>query len=374
MSAEPEEKGLERGAALIDAGRAEEALEPLAAAAASDPEDERAQCLLALALIAMGRHAQALAAAERAVAIAPQEEWCHRLRAIALLKLDRGKQAVAAAQEAVRLEPELAEPHSVLAQAQAERKRLPEARTAALTAAELAPDDPHIHVILGDIALEAGSNAAAEWSYRTALRMSPEDALAHNNLGVALLRQGRRGEANEAFTAAARLDPRQGESAQNVAMVARDFVTRRGWAVAIAALACLQVVRLAANELDGAVAVAVIVGALVAAVVGLVLFQRHRERQLAPHERALLVDQRARYRRRPWKWRPQRVLVPWQIWILVRIPPPLTLALAVLLMAMMLAHSGGYGTADWVVFAVVATVASWAGLRTRRLWLRRRLR
>lgn len=365
MSSPPAASAVHRAQVLLDARRPEEALELLAHAVASDPEDLRAHCLMALALIRLNRPGDATRAAERGAAVDPSAEWPQRLRALALLAQGRKRQALEAANEAVRLAPEVAQTHIVLASAEAARSHLRAAREAAARAVELAPEDANAHATLGEIALRQGDAQDAERAYRTALSLDPEDAAAHNNLGVALDRLGRHAEAREAYTAAARFDPRQEVSPQNVARNARQFITGGGWAVAIAATIVLQIIRAAMDSThssaDVPAAIAVVLLAVVAGGIGILIFQRHREEQLTPVERALLRDRRAHYRRRPWEWRPAYVYMPWPILVLRRIPAPISFVIC--LMATIALVPGAQH--HWPSLAAFAVLTAWTGYRTR---------
>jgi tetratricopeptide (TPR) repeat protein len=360
-----------RGAALIAMGRPKDAADILRHAAASDPSDARARCLLAFALLEAGEPQEAVEAAELAIASAPDEEWGHRLLALALLRLGRTKRASRAADRAVALDPNLAETHLAVAQVEHARRRFDRAEAAARRAIELAPESADGHYTLGRVMLGRERWRDAEVAFRRALSIDPEDAAAHNDLGVALYHQGKRDWATRAFERSAQIDPRQSTGRENIVRSARDTAFS-GLPIGLMIYGTYKVMSLtgeSGSPLLGLVIALVVIwliGSLIA--LGKV---RTEEDELPARTRALLADERSRTRRRPWTWRPTWVYLPPPLGLLFKLPPPVGLALGLSGVTLMLVNSGGYEAADWVVFACVVALTAATAFRTREFVVQR---
>ncbi|NUR83424.1 MAG: hypothetical protein HOY71_04965, partial [Nonomuraea sp.] len=161
------------GAAQLDSGQPDAALNSARRAADLDPDSEWAQRLISLSLEHLGRDRDAVAPAEHAVRLA-LGSWLARLRLAAVLRRIPGRW-----DEAVR-QAELAH--------------------------RFAPERPEPQVLLGDLALQRGEHARARGSYLQALTLAPDQPQARVNLGLTLLRWDRpRSHHDPAWP----IDPRQ---------------------------------------------------------------------------------------------------------------------------------------------------------------------
>jgi tetratricopeptide (TPR) repeat protein len=186
--------GIERARALLEVGRAEQAVEHLIRVVTVQPGSVEALCLLALAYGKLGQSAAALAAAEQALALAPNDEWAHRLRADALNGLGRFREAVAEAERAVQLAPSLWQTHVMYAQSlltpRSELFVRPGIRAAARAcrrARELAPNEADVHLISGLVYDRMGDSRAARAAWRRATALDHENSAARHNLAAAHL-------------------------------------------------------------------------------------------------------------------------------------------------------------------------------------------
>lgn len=229
-SAPPPNPG--RAQALLDLGRASEAIPLIRQAIAADPHDARSHCRLSAALLRLGDLPGAQAAAQDAIANDPEVEWAHRLLSAALQGQGHKREAVAAAQESRRLAPAAAEPLIRLVEA---ARAIPDralAQQACTELVALAPERAISHRLAAVLHLDARRNVAAAASFREALRLDPTSHLAHNGLGVALLRSGDRAGALRAFQAAAELEPGDPTAAENIRRMARrDRLPLSRWAL-----------------------------------------------------------------------------------------------------------------------------------------------
>ena len=321
-----------RGAALLDAGRAREALAELHRAAAADVADTRTHSLIALAHLRLEDHRAALAAAERAAGLDPEAGWAHRLRAVALGELGDRRAARDAALQACRLEPEEALAHVVLSEALQAAGDEAGALEAARHAVTLAPEDATTHSQLGLVLLAHEREEEAATAFRTALSLDPEDEMALNTLSVARLRMGDRSGALTGLEAATRIDPTSRTVRENVLRVGGHARVYRRFAIAAAILGVL------------AAFASPVAGLVLLAVAGVLeVVRRASLRSLSEPTRALVVDdsRARRYAPARWDWSWPTRLRPWWWLLLQRIPAPLALALnAVLLPAAIVARLG----------------------------------
>jgi tetratricopeptide (TPR) repeat protein len=227
-------KHLQRGAQLIDLGKSDLAERELRLAAADDPQNSRAHCLLALCLLAQAEASgeepgksfdhrrqvvEARAEAERAIGLAPEDAMAFRTLARALLYLDQDRQAAAAADESLRLAPQEAWGYNIRAILWQKRKMLAKAmstaelglqhdpsnvgclatrisvlismeryrnaRKALEEAMATHPDRPEFHRLMGQLNLFAGHPAAAAPHLQESLQRDPMDKAAQHNYELA---------------------------------------------------------------------------------------------------------------------------------------------------------------------------------------------
>ena len=306
-----------QGEALLEMKRPKDAADILRHAAATNPNDPRPRCLLALALLQSKLYEESLEAAQQAVVVAPDEEWAHRLSALAQLGLGRKKGAVEAIEHAAALAPDVPDVHIVRANVLNESGRAREAEEAARLAVELAPEDSNAHAVLGSVLLRAGRPSDAAEAFRRALQLDPEDAATHNDLGVAYTRMGKDVWATHEFERAAQLDPSLDVSRRNIVSSARK-TSFAGLPLGLAIYATYRATVFAADH--GSPYVGLVAALLVWWLVGAIVMygkQRSEEHLLPARTQALLADQRARTRRRPWTWRPTRLYLPLPLQLVV---------------------------------------------------------
>lgn len=313
MSLEEANRALREGIALLEVGRAEEALGRLGAAVAENPEDAEAHCHLARALSLLGRSPDALEAATAGATLAPGWEWPHRLRSHALLELGRTQEAVAAGEEAVRLEPEFGPCHEALADALIADRQYWTGFHVAERARQLEPDDS------GPWETMANALAAIErWDeaiecFKGALERDPENPMAHNNLGCAYLGKNDKTRAKEAFERAVRLDPAEPLFRENLALASRIRANPQ-WLLYVFLAAGFVTLSLTADS-DSAGETALAVVAILAAVLSIwwITFTV-RTRNASAGERDLLKRQSFFERFDFSGWTPWPFLIPSPFW------------------------------------------------------------
>lgn len=192
--------------ALVDVGRAHEALALAGRAVGQAPEDPSALCALANAYLRLDDGEACADAAQRAAALAPEAERPHRLAALGLLRADDLDAAEREARTAVTLAPEQAVGEYVLGMVLRARRRLSAARAAAEAAVRLDPGMASAHTLLGEILLEEGRLLAAHQATSAAVSLAPDNSDALTALAMVQLRRGRVGEAAPMLEQAARSD------------------------------------------------------------------------------------------------------------------------------------------------------------------------
>jgi arylsulfatase A-like enzyme/tetratricopeptide (TPR) repeat protein len=181
----------ERAFTDLSAGRAADAVGPLAALAERHPDAAIFQSSYARALGEAGRHREALARYRTLVARWPRDATLFHELAVAAGASGAFAEAIKGEQAAIALDPAFASAHNGLGLQYAKIGKPHEAAAAFAKAAELDPRNAAIQVNLGNARRELGDNDAARIAYQTALRLEPDDVDAANGLGVLLVQMKR---------------------------------------------------------------------------------------------------------------------------------------------------------------------------------------
>ncbi len=207
------------GAALLDEGKNDEAIEQLQEAIRLKPDFTGARNNLANALNKTGRVDEAIGLGEEAVRARPDDAVAHDDLGVSLGRKGRLDEAINEFQEAIRLKPDFAGAYNNLGNAFSNKGRMDEAITQFQEAIHLKPDYADAHNNLGTAFGRAGRMDEALIQFQEAVRLKPDFAPAHNNLGVALGRKGRLDEALIQFQEAVRLKPDFADARNNLARV-----------------------------------------------------------------------------------------------------------------------------------------------------------
>ena len=211
------------GAALVERGRFEPALEHFDAALRIQPDFVKAHVDVGMAQAALGHADLAAAAYERALVIDPGSALAHYN--LGVLRAQQGHPAQAAAEyrAALAADPDYASAYSNLGLVLVGLGQSADAIAAYEAALRIEPDLAPAHVNLA-IALEAAGRADdALAHYQAAARAAPDEPLAQLNLGAALAARGRLDDAIAHYREALRLRP--GLSDAHVALA--DALARR---------------------------------------------------------------------------------------------------------------------------------------------------
>ncbi|MGH9419421.1 MAG: sulfatase-like hydrolase/transferase [Thermoanaerobaculia bacterium] len=167
-------RSFEEASAMINSGRARDAVPKLERLVRDDPANHVFRETLARALRQSGDVRRAIPLYRQAVALAPNDADAWYNLAVALQETGNAREAEAALDEAAKRDP---------------------AR-------------PEIHNIRGTALAEAGNLLAAEKEFRDTIAGDPRNARAYNNLGNVLRAMNRETDAAEAYRKAIELAPR----------------------------------------------------------------------------------------------------------------------------------------------------------------------
>jgi tetratricopeptide (TPR) repeat protein len=161
------------GSALLDSGRAAEAIPPLQQAILLEPEFEQAHYNLANAFLALGKTSDAIGEYNIALLLNPDDAQAHYNAGNALMQASRLPEAIAQYEQALKLIPDSAEIHGNLGQAFM-RSGIPASAIAQFArASELDPTSPIAAYNLGLAHLQLGQTALAISQFQYALRIDP---------------------------------------------------------------------------------------------------------------------------------------------------------------------------------------------------------
>jgi tetratricopeptide (TPR) repeat protein len=193
------------GLALVESGRADEALVHLKRARALRPDFAESANNLGDALNRLGRATEAVEHLEAAIRLQPGFAEAHNNLGVAFMATQRPADGIARFAEAARIKPGYALAHRNLGLAFLNTHRAAEALAPLARATELQPGYAQAHTERGIAFTELGRHAEAVAPFETALRLDPTLAHAHHGLALALRALGRHAEADRHAQEAQRL-------------------------------------------------------------------------------------------------------------------------------------------------------------------------
>ena len=271
---------VERGIALLDVGRPEEAERHFRAALAAEPNNADLLVYLAQSLHRQERYDEALETAQQGVAADPT----HVFGLAVLSAAHAGRKEFAPALEALRrglqLEPNLPALHRQVGALLVAQDRAQEAFAPLERARALDPADADTVAMIGVALYEVRRFADAEQAVRDALQLDPDNVDAHRLRGLLQLRRGGGKSAVDAHRTALRLDPNDPHSreALGTAMKSRNpvygLLLRFGswmdglpsgarWVVLLAPIILIRILRPAHDQLWAQVLIALVVAVVV---------------------------------------------------------------------------------------------------------------
>jgi tetratricopeptide (TPR) repeat protein len=211
------------GLALVEAGRAEEALPHFAAALKLRPAYAEAENNFGDALNQLGRTLEAIPHLERSLTLQPNYPEAHNNLAVALLSNRRTAESIAHLTEALRLSPSYAIAHRNLGLAVAGEGRIADALPHFARAVQYQPTYLDAHLTWGGALTSLQRYPEAFTHFDTALRLAPHSPAPHLAYGRALLAAGRLPDALSHFQQAAELAPDSAEAHGQLSVVLRQL-------------------------------------------------------------------------------------------------------------------------------------------------------
>ena len=205
-----------RGTALVEAGRIDEAITEYRKSLAVNPGYEEAANNLGHALAQQGNPREAVEFYRMALRLKPELIEAHNNLGNALSDLGEVDEAITHYEFVLARKPQHADALNNYGVALAMKGRLPEAVARIEEALKLAPDKLSAHSNLGNVFAMMGRHADATVQYRRALEMSPNDARTLNNLGNVYSAQGQLDEAVKHYEQAIRLESVNPEAHANL--------------------------------------------------------------------------------------------------------------------------------------------------------------
>ena len=193
--------------ALLDQGRAREALEYAQREVEIAPQLYMAHNTLGRVLDRLGRFQDAVEQYEQALHLKPNSAQAHYNLAIALAQTGKIEEAITHFQQALRIKPDYAAAHCALGMAWEQVGNVREAIAHDEQALRINPDLAEAHSNLGIVLAQTGKIKEAITHYQQALRIKPDFAEAHYNFGIALEQAGREPEAIQHYEQALKLRP-----------------------------------------------------------------------------------------------------------------------------------------------------------------------
>jgi tetratricopeptide (TPR) repeat protein len=207
------------GAAVLDAGRLDEAITHFKRALEINPRNTFAWNNLGSALIQAGDATAAIVPFTKALEVDPRYASAHNGLGNALLQTGRTDEATAHYRRALELQPDDVEAHNGLGNALLQTGRIDAAIGEYERALALNPNHTEAHNGLGGALLRNGRVDEAIEQYRLALAAEPGHALSHNGLATAFVQAGRMDQAIAHYEEALRLKPDLAGACNNLAWV-----------------------------------------------------------------------------------------------------------------------------------------------------------
>ena len=195
------------GGALLNQGRAAEAVGPFEAAAGAR-HDANSETLLGLALRETGRLDEARVRLKRAAKRRPPHVPAFYEYGCLLSFLDRHEEAIAVFREGLAIAPMMPDLWTQLGYAFLRHRDCADAKAAFARALEISPAAPGGLFGMAKAHQELGESESAADYFRRYLALKPNDAAAWLNLGKCLLELDQHDAGHDCFRAVVRGDPR----------------------------------------------------------------------------------------------------------------------------------------------------------------------
>jgi tetratricopeptide (TPR) repeat protein len=184
---------------------------------AENPDSWMAYTNLGAALLRAGRTDEAITRFKKAVEIHDDYAMAHNNLGNALLRLGRVEESLAHLQKALEINPNYAEAQNNLGNTLVQMSRWEEAAAHYTRALELDPRYAEAHNNIGALFLQLGRVNDSFVHLQKALEIDPDQSDAHSNLGNTLLKMGRIDEAVAHYDRALEINPSNINAQNNLA-------------------------------------------------------------------------------------------------------------------------------------------------------------
>lgn len=233
LSPMPLDAALDEGRALLEAGRAEEALIAFRRALEIAPESPRSLLALGEALEALERQREALDSYQQAAGLARQFVKAHDRLAALYDKMGEPEKALVHLRQASRVTPGNPQRKLLLGKKLLASGNAQEGAKVLGQAVKLAAGDTDMASEVGELLLAAGMNQAAAEAFSSAVETDPRLVHIYNRLGIAYRRQGKPLEAVKEYRKALEFSPEEENLYFNMAVA---LVEGRKMSEAVSAL------------------------------------------------------------------------------------------------------------------------------------------
>ena len=197
-----------RGFALNNAGKYDEAIQAFDKAIEIDPKYTKAWNIKGLALNYLGEYDEAIQVLDKAMEIDPNNALTWNIKGVALDNLGKHDEAIQALDKAIEIEPKFASAWSNKGWALNNAGKYDEAKLALDKAIEIDPNNVEAWNNKGYALDNLGKHVEAIQALDKAIEIDPNNAGAWNNKGQALSNLGRYDEAMQAFDKAIEITPK----------------------------------------------------------------------------------------------------------------------------------------------------------------------
>ncbi len=197
----------QRGSALFQLRRYEDAEHELRRALVEHPDDAIAHGLLGIALSRLDRLREAEDAVETAIECDPTQSYVFYAHSLVMIRLNRSAVALTSIREAIRLDPLDVDYLVILAALLYDKQRWHECLDTLDRGLAASPEHVRSLNLRGKVLRELDRWEDASRSFDAALQIDPENADSHHARGALLLARGESEAAVEHLLEARRLDP-----------------------------------------------------------------------------------------------------------------------------------------------------------------------
>ncbi len=205
-----------KGAALKNQGKLDEAMACYKKALNIDPNHLGAHYNIGNALIGQGKTEEAIASYRKVLEIKPDYPEVYNNMGVAFSHLRKPDETMECYKKALEINPNYAEAYNNMGNALKGQNRLDEAIDYYKKALTVRPNYAEAHYNMGNTLNAQGKYEETIACYRKVLEISPNHPESYNNMGNAFKNQGKPDQAIECYTKALAIDPKNADAYYNM--------------------------------------------------------------------------------------------------------------------------------------------------------------